>query len=143
MNCVASTISRIKAKEKFFGLEIKMKKEIIIVGDKVLIDPDEETNRTDYGLYLPQGVTEKDKVHSGKIVKTGPGYPVPDAGISDYEPWATQKPKDKYFPLQAREGDNCIYLKDVAIEIQFEKRKYVIVPQSAILALIRIGEGIE
>ena len=118
-----------------------MKKEIIIVGDKVLIDPDEETNRTDYGLYLPQGVAEKEKVHSGKIIKTGPGYPVPDVSTLDSEPWVTQKPKDKYFPLQAREGDNCIYLKDAGIEIQFEKIKYVIVPQSAILALIRT-EGV-
>ncbi len=118
-----------------------MKKEIIIVGDKVLIEPDVEANRTDYGLYLPQGVAEKDKVHSGKIIKAGPGYPVPDAGALDSEPWVSQKSKDKYFPLQAKEGDNCIYLKDSAIEIQFDKRKYVIVPHSAILALIRT-EGI-
>ncbi len=118
-----------------------MKKEILLVGDKVLIEPDEESSRTDYGLYLPQGVAEKDKVHSGKIIRTGPGYPIPDAGAADAEPWSAPKAKDRYFPLQAQEGDNCIYLKDAAIEIRFEQKKYVIVPQSAILALIRNDES--
>jgi chaperonin GroES len=116
-----------------------MNKEIIIVGDKVLIEPDQESERTDYGLYLPQGVSEKNKVHSGKIIKTGPGYPVPDTSALDAEPWTTQNAKDKYFPLQAKEGDNCIYLKDAGIEIQFEKKKYVIVSHASILALIRTG----
>ncbi|MFH1768659.1 MAG: co-chaperone GroES family protein, partial [Candidatus Omnitrophota bacterium] len=55
-----------------------MKKDLILVGDKVLIEPDEGQDRTDTGLYLPQGVKEKEKINTGKIVKTGPGYPVPD-----------------------------------------------------------------
>lgn len=119
-----------------------MNKEIIVVGDKVLISPHEENTRTDCGLYLPQGVLEKERVHSGKIVKAGPGYPIPDASSLENEPWLTQNSSAKYFPLQAKEGDDCIYLKDAAVEIQFEKNKYVIVSQSAILALIRDGEGI-
>jgi len=116
-----------------------MRKELIIVGDRVLIEPDEGHDRTDTGLYLPQGVKEKEKVQSGKIVKTGPGYPVPDPQALEAEPWQTPEFKDKYFPLQAKEGDYCIFLRNSGIEIEFEQKKYIVVPHSAILVLLRGG----
>jgi len=43
----------------------------------------------------------------------------------------------KYIPLQACEGDYALFLKDAGIEIEFEEKKYLIVPHSAILVLIR------
>ncbi len=114
-----------------------MNKEIIVVGDRVLIEPDKDQDLTEAGLYLPQGVKEKEKVQSGKIIKAGPGYPVPDPSTLCAEPWQAPKSENRYFPLQAKEGDHCIYLKNESIEIQFEKKRYVIVPHSAILALLR------
>ena len=47
--------------------------------------------------------------------------------------------------LQAEEGDYALFLKDQAIEIEYETKKYLIVPQSAILMLIRRNpmEGME
>jgi co-chaperonin GroES (HSP10) len=113
-----------------------MTKELILVGDKVLIDPDEGEGRTYAGLYLPQNVREKEKVLTGRVVKTGPGYPVPDPNVLDQEPWKKTS-ADKYFPLQAKEGDYCIFLREQAVEIEFEKKKYMVVPHSAILVLIR------
>ncbi|MCJ7481488.1 MAG: co-chaperone GroES family protein, partial [Thermodesulfovibrionales bacterium] len=44
----------------------------------------------------------------------------------------------KYVPLQATAGDYAIFLKEAAVEIEFEEKKYLIVPHSAILALVRI-----
>ncbi len=81
---------------------------------------------------------EKEKVQSGYIVRVGPGYPVPNPSFIDQEPWTTT-PKDpvKYIPLQAEEGDYALFLRDQSIEIEFESRKYLIVPQTAILLLIR------
>ena len=113
-----------------------MKKELILVGDKVLIEPDSGEERTDAGLYLPQGVKEKEKINTGRVVKTGPGYPVPDPTLLSEEPWLKAS-KDKYFPLQAKEGDYCIFLRDQGIEIEFEKKRYIVVPHSAILVLMR------
>lgn len=114
-----------------------IEKELILIGDKVLIAPDEGDGQTDSGLYLPQGVKEKEKAQLGRIVKVGPGYPIPDPSILDQEPWVKTS-KDKYFPLQAKEGDCCIFLKDQGFEITFEKNKYIVAPYSAILVLIRI-----
>jgi co-chaperonin GroES (HSP10) len=40
-------------------------------------------------------------------------------------------------PLQVEEGDFILFLRKSAIEIEFEKKKYLIVPQSAILLIVR------
>lgn len=114
-----------------------MENELIVVGDRVLILPDEDGEKTDTGLYLPQGVKEKEKIQSGTVFKVGPGYPVPDPSAIEIEPWQTQKFDNKYFPLQAKEGDYCIFLRSSGIEIEFEKRKYIIVPHSGILVILR------
>ena len=71
-----------------------MKKELILVGDKVLVDPDKENEKTDTGLYLPQGIKERERVRSGRIAKIGPGYPVPDPSLINQEPWLKNAPKD-------------------------------------------------
>lgn len=114
-----------------------VKKNIIVVGDKVLIEPDEENLKTDGGLYLPPTVKEKEKVLSGKVIKTGPGYAVYDPG-SVYELPSGAKLKDvKYIPLQAQEGDYAIFVKDSSVEIDFQGKKYLIIPHHSILALIR------
>ncbi|NOX20979.1 MAG: co-chaperone GroES [Nitrospirae bacterium] len=110
------------------------KKEIIIVGPRVLIAPDTE-EKTRAGLYLPPTVKEKEEVASGLIIKTGPGYPVAEPSSLD-EPWAEKKGVS-YIPLQAKEGDYAIFLKKDAVEIEYEDKKYLIVPHSSILALIR------
>ena len=110
-------------------------KELIIIGDRVLIEPDAEKNRTDSGLYLPQGVAEKEKVQSGYVIKTGPGYAIPST--DSQEPWVNPKNEPHYIPLQVEEGDYAIFLRKEAIEIEYEGKKYLIIPQSGILAVVR------
>ncbi|RKY92188.1 MAG: co-chaperone GroES, partial [Ignavibacteriae bacterium] len=53
------------------------------------------------------------------------------------EPWKETNEPVKYIPLQTKQGDLAIFLKKEAFEIEFEREKYLIVPQSAILLLIR------
>ncbi len=116
-----------------------MKKELIIVGDKVLVSVCEGSDKTEFGLYLPQGIREKEKVAAGLIVKSGPGYPVWQANSLDSEDWKQSCGQEtaSYIPLQAKEGDYCIFLRDPAVEVRYEKKKYVVVPHSAILLLVR------
>ena len=114
------------------------KKQIIVVGDRVLVNPDETKEKSNFGLYLPQGIEEKQKIQSGVVIKTGPGYPLPDPSDSGDEPWDDRNRKDpKYLPLQVEEGDFILFLRKSAIEIEFEKKNYLIVPQSAILLIVR------
>ncbi len=115
-------------------------RELIVVGDRVLISPDSGDSKTAGGLYLPQGVAEKEKVQSGRVVKVGPGYIVPFTDVGS-EPWQNGKNEPRYIPLQVKEGDYAIFLRREATEIEYDEKKYLIVPQSAILALVR-GEPV-
>ena len=116
---------------------MKNNKKIIVVGDRVLIKPDEEQARTSFGLYLPQGVESKEKVQGGYIEKVGPGYPLPEPGDVSDNPWNRDSAEPKYLPLQAREGDYALFIRKAAVEIEFDKETFLIVPQAAILPLLR------
>ena len=115
--------------------ENKLRK-LIVVGDRVLIRPKQQNERTKSGLFLPPGVQEKEKIQEGYIVKVGPGFPIPVVQDED-EPWKDQEEKVKYIPLQAQEGDKAIFLLKGAYEIQFEGEKFFVVPQIAVLMLER------
>jgi len=114
-----------------------IRKEMSVVGDKVLLEADDGQDKTKSGLYLPASVREKEKVAMGRVVKVGPGYPIPNPNYTDDEPWSPPKDPMRYIPLQAREGDYAIFLREQGIEIEFEDAKYLIVPQSAVLVLVR------
>ena len=112
-------------------------KQVIVVGDRVLIRPDEGEKKSAAGLYLPASVLEKQDVRGGVVVEVGPGIPMgnPDANIE--EPWRQEDKKVKYIPPQTKLGDYALYLNKAAIEIKVEEQAFLIVPQSAILVLIR------
>ncbi|MFY0599897.1 MAG: co-chaperone GroES [Cyclobacteriaceae bacterium] len=111
-------------------------KKLIVVGDKVLVKPKKDSEKTSSGIFLPPGVKEKERVQSGYVVKAGPGYPIP-LPLDEEESWKGEEDKVKYVPLQAKEGDLAIFLQNASFEVQYEGEKYFIVPQSSILMLER------
>lgn len=114
-------------------------KKLIVVGDRVLIKPAKQSDKTSSGLYLPPGVQEKEKIQSGYVIKVGPGYPLP-LPVDEDEMWKGKEEQVKYLPLQAQEGDLAIFLQKGAIEVMYEDEKYFIVPQASILMLEREEE---
>ena len=118
----------------------KDKKKLLVVGDRVLITPDEGEERTKVGLYLPQTVIDKESVQSGRIVATGPGTPLPNPTDLDDEPWRSSQQELRHVPMQAQEGDYAIFLRKAAIEIKYEGKTYLVVPQAAILIILRDNE---
>jgi chaperonin GroES len=115
---------------------MKKEKEIVVIGDRVLVNPDPGKDRTDSGLYLPQGLAEKERIFGGYVVKVGPGYIIPHVTDSA-EPWLSKRTKPHYIPLQVRMGDYAIFLRKEAVEIEYDEKKYLIVSQSSILAVVR------
>jgi chaperonin GroES len=111
-------------------------KNLIVVGDRVLVKPKKNTDKTASGLYLPVGVQEKEKIQSGYVVKVGPGYPLP-LPVDEDDVWKSKEESVKYIPLQAEPGDLAIYLQKGAVEIMYEDEKFFIVPQASILMLER------
>ena len=111
---------------------------LIVVGDRVLIKPKSNPDKTRSGLFLPPGYNEKEVIQSGYVVKVGPGYPIPVMADEEVEPWKQQKHEEaRYLPLQAKIGDLAIFLQKGAIEIQYLEEKYFIVSQNSILLLER------
>ena len=121
----------------------KNDKRLIVVGDRVLIRVEEGEERTKVGLYLPSTALDSQAVQGGTIVATGPGLPMPDLSAdSSDEPWRTSGRREtRFVPMQARRGDYALFFRKAAVEITFEHERYLVVPQTAILALVRDDGG--
>jgi chaperonin GroES len=117
---------------------IKRDKELIVVGDRVLVRVEEGEERTNVGLYLPPTAVDNQAVQGGTIVATGPGLPMPSPdSYSSEEPWRAPSRETRFLPMQARTGDYALFFRKAAVEITFEGERYLVVPQAAILALVR------
>ena len=84
------------------------------LADRVLVEPKEAQTKTASGLYIPD--TAKEKPQEGKVIAAGPGK------------------KDE--PMEVKVGDEVIYGKYAGTEVTVEGKKYLIVKQSDILAIL-------
>ena len=84
------------------------------LADRVLVEPKEAETKTASGLYIPD--TAKEKPQEGKVIAAGPGK------------------KDE--PMEVKVGDEVIYGKYAGTEVTVEGKKYLIVRQSDILAIL-------
>lgn len=84
------------------------------LADRVLVEPKEAETKTASGLYIPD--TAKEKPQEGKVIAAGPGK------------------KDD--PMEVKVGDEVIYGKYAGTEVTVEGKKYLIVKQSDILAIL-------
>lgn len=118
-----------------------MTRQLVVVGDRVLIEPEDGEERSSVGLYLPATAVDNQSVRTGRVVATGPGTPISAPTDLDDEPWRITGGEAKFLPVQAHVGDYAIFFRRAAVEITFEERKYLVVPQAAILVLIRGTSG--
>ena len=84
------------------------------LADRVLIEPKEAETKTASGIYIPD--TAKEKPQQGKVIATGPGK------------------KDE--PMEVKVGEEVLYGKYAGTEVTVEDKKYLIVKQSDILAIL-------
>ena len=115
----------------------KARKDLIVVGDRVLVKIEDGEERTNVGLYLPPTAVDNQAVQSGIIVATGPGLPLPAPDANADEPWRTGARETRFVPMQAKIGDYALFFRKAAVEITFEGDRFLVVPQAAILALVR------
>lgn len=113
------------------------RKKLIVVGDRLLIEPEQGEERSKVGLYLPASAVDNQAVQAGTVVATGPGTPISAPTELDEEPWRITSGEPRFLPVQARPGDYAIFFRRAAVEITFEDRRYLVVPQPAVLVLVR------
>jgi chaperonin GroES len=117
-----------------------LKKKLIVVGDRLLVRPEVGEERTHSGLYLPQTAVSKRQARGGWVVSVGPGTPVVNAAemMSDeFDEEGNLELPARYVPMQAQEGDYVLFMQNAAVEITFDKKDFLIVPNSAVLVLVR------
>jgi co-chaperonin GroES (HSP10) len=112
-------------------------RKLVVVGDRVLVEPQEGEERTKVGLYLPPTAIDHQAVQGGRVIATGPGTPVSAPTEIDDEPWKVEGAEPRFLPMQARVGDYALFFRKAAVEITFEGKRYLVVPQAAILVLVR------
>ncbi len=118
----------------------RLKKQLIVVGDRLLIRPEEGEERTNSGLILPQSAVASRQARGGWVVSVGPGMPIASPVDFMDDNWnESDEPQPRFVPLQAQEGDYALFLHKAAVEITFEEKKYLIVPNGAVLVLMREG----
>ena len=84
------------------------------LADRVLIEPKEAETKTASGIYIPD--TAKEKPQQGTVIAAGPGK------------------KDE--PMEVKVGDQVLYGKYAGTEVKIKEKKYLIVKQSDILAIL-------
>ena len=88
------------------------------LGDKIVIVPLEEENKTSGGIFLPDSA--KKKPTEGKVVAVGPGRYMEDGSR---------------FPMPVKEGDIVIYGKYGGTEVKLEGKDYILLDIDSVYAI--------
>ena len=97
------------------------KKEIIPLGDRVLVKPMEKEKKTKSGIIIPDTV-DKERPEMGKVIAVGEGK-MTDEG--------------KVIPPRVKVGQTVLFAKYGPDEIKIDDEEYLIVSESNILAIIK------
>ncbi len=94
------------------------------LGNRVVVKPIEQEERTPSGLILPE--TAKEKPQEGEVLAVGPGE------------WA-EDGKSR-IPLEVKVGDRVIFAKYAGTEVKLNGEKLLILRESDILAIVERKE---
>jgi chaperonin GroES len=90
------------------------------LGDRVVVEPIEQEEKTPSGIILPE--TAKEKPQEGKVIAVGPGR---------------RDDKGERVPMDVKEGDRVLFAKYAGTEVKLEgDKKVLILKESDILAVI-------
>jgi chaperonin GroES len=90
------------------------------LGDKVVIRPQKEEEKTKSGIVLP-ATAEKDKPEQGEVIAVGPGKMTEDG---------------KLVPMSVKVGDTVLFQKYGPTEIKLEGTEYLVVSEGDVLAVL-------
>lgn len=91
------------------------------LSDHVLIEPIEEKEQTESGIFLPD-TAKKERPEQGNVVAVGPGKKTEEG---------------KIIPMEVKKGDKVLFTKYGPNEIKVDEKEYLIACQSDILAIIK------
>ena len=90
------------------------------LGDRLIVEPIEQADITASGIVLPE--TAKEKPMQGKVLATGPG---------------ARKEDGSRITMDVSTGDTVLYAKYVGAEVKIESKKYLILKETEVLAIVQ------
>ncbi|OHA48335.1 MAG: co-chaperone GroES [Candidatus Terrybacteria bacterium RIFCSPLOWO2_01_FULL_58_14] len=97
----------------------KVSAKIRPLGDRVVLEPVKDAERTKSGIYLP-ATADREKPEQGKVVAVGPGK------IED----------GKRVPMGVKVGDVVLFTKYGPNEIKVDGKEYLVAREEDILAIL-------
>ena len=92
------------------------------LGDRLIVEPVEQEEKTASGIILPE--TAKEKPQEGTVIAVGPGRRDEDG--------------DRV-PMDVSEGDRVLYAKYAGTEVKLEgDKKVLILKESDVLAIVEM-----
>ncbi|NVY95943.1 co-chaperone GroES [Lactobacillus sp. DCY120] len=89
------------------------------LGDRILVQVDEEKEQTIGGIVLANNA--KEKPQTGSVVAVGAG---------------SQTPEGKTIALTLKVGDKVIYDKYAGSEVKYEGTKYLVMHEKDVMAIV-------
>ncbi len=89
------------------------------LGDRVVVEPMEQEERTATGLYIPE--TAKEKPQQGKVLAVGAGR---------------RDEKGVRIAMDVEEGQTILYAKYAGTEVKLDGKKLLILKESDVLAIV-------
>jgi len=90
------------------------------LGDRLVVKPLEEQEKTKSGLVLPD--TAKEKPQEGKVIAVGSGRLLDDGTVKK---------------LEVRAGDRVLYGKYAGTEVRLREEDYLILREDDVLAIVQ------
>ena len=105
----------IRDRFKIYSMSAKIRP----LGDRVVLEPVSEEQKTKSGIYLPE-TADKEKPEQGKVIAVGPG-----------------KFEDgKRTPMDVKVGDTVLFTKYGPNEVKVDEKEYLIAREEDILAVL-------
>jgi chaperonin GroES len=100
-------------------MPVKTEQKVKPLGDRVIVEPMEQEEKSVGGVYIPD--TAKEKPQRGRIMAVGTGR-VLENGTR--------------VPLELKEGQHVLYGKYSGTEVKVDGKEYLIVRESDVLAVL-------
>jgi Co-chaperonin GroES (HSP10) len=95
---------------------------LVPLGDRVVVKPIEQEERTKGGIVLPD--TAKEKPQEGEVLAVGSGRLLENG---------------QRVPLEVKVGDRVVFAKYGGTEVKIDGEEYIILRESDILAILNRG----
>lgn len=89
------------------------------LGDRVVVEPLEQDERTESGLFIPE--TAKEKPQKGKVIAIGDGR---------------RDEEGNRVPMDVKVGETILFAKYGGTEVKIESQKLLILKETDILAIL-------